>query len=192
MFPAGGGRCPGRELELQSALVWWSRSAPAAVGGYDLTFSPVKSVSTLWAIADLPIAALIGQAHHSALAEALRFIEDRALFTRKGRGGVRQVDVTGLVAAAFTHRDSRAGPQTCTPTSRWEQDAEPDGRWLSIDGRVLHAIFHFGFCREARSCPGARSAPADAAAFCSVVEVVSPAWSFWRWILWAGDLKGLE
>jgi hypothetical protein len=23
-------------------------------------------------------------------------------------------------------------------------------------------------------------------------EVVSPAWSFWRWILWAGDLKGLE
>jgi hypothetical protein len=27
--------------------------------------------------------------------------------------------------------------------------------------------FHFGFCREAR-CPGACSAPADAAAFCSV------------------------
>jgi hypothetical protein len=23
-------------------------------------------------------------------------------------------------------------------------------------------------------------------------EVVSPVWSFWRWILWAGDLKGLE
>jgi hypothetical protein len=103
------GGAPGSELELQSALVRWSRSAPAAVGGYDLTFSPVKSVSTLWAIADLPIAALIGQAHHSALAEALRFIEDRALFTREGRGGVRQVDVTGLVAAAFTHRDSRAG-----------------------------------------------------------------------------------
>jgi hypothetical protein len=40
--------------------------------------------------------------------------------------------------------------------------------------------------------PGCSSAPADAAAFCSVVGVVSPAWSFWRWILWAGDLKGLE
>jgi hypothetical protein len=23
------------------------------------------------------------------------------------------------------------------------------------------------------------------------LEVVSPAWSFWRWILWAGDLRGL-
>jgi hypothetical protein len=31
-----------------------------------------ESVSTLWAIADLPIAALIGQAYHSAFAEALR------------------------------------------------------------------------------------------------------------------------
>jgi hypothetical protein len=29
--------------------------------------------------------------------------------------------------------------------------------------------FHFGLRREARFCPGARSAPADAAAFCSVV-----------------------
>ena len=29
--------------------------------------------------------------------------------------------------------------------------------------------FHCGFCRVAGLCPGARSAPADAAAFCSVV-----------------------
>ena len=26
----------------------------------------------------------------------------------------------------------------------------------------------------------------------AVWEVVSPAWSSWRWILWAGDLEGLE
>jgi hypothetical protein len=86
---------PKGDLELASALTRWSRPAPAAVGGYDLTFSPVKSVSALWAIADLPVAAQIEQAHHAAVAEALRFIEDRALFTREGTGGVRQVNVTG-------------------------------------------------------------------------------------------------
>jgi hypothetical protein len=116
------------------------------------------------------------QAHHSALAEALRFIEDRALFTREGRGGVRQVNVTGLVAAAFTHRDSRAGdPDLHTHTSRWRTRCRP-GRSVAVDRRAGAARhFHFGFSREARLCPGARSAPADAAALCSVVEVVSPA-----------------
>ena len=32
----------------------------------------------------------------------------------------------------------------------------------------------------------------DVAAFCLVVEVVSSGWSFWGWILWAGDLEGLK
>jgi len=82
-------------LELASALARWSRPAPAAVGGYDLTFSPVKSVSTLWAIADLPVAAQIEQAHQAAVAAALRFVEARALLTREGTGGVSQVKVTG-------------------------------------------------------------------------------------------------
>ncbi|MDN4175935.1 relaxase domain-containing protein, partial [Nocardioides sp. SOB77] len=40
---------------------------------------------------------------------ALDFIESKALFTRQGTNGVRQVDVRGLIATAFTHRDSRAG-----------------------------------------------------------------------------------
>jgi conjugative relaxase-like TrwC/TraI family protein len=143
--------------------------------GYGLTFSPVKSVSTLCAIADLPIAALIGQAHHSALAEALRFIEDRAPFTREGRGGVRQVDVTGLVAAAFTHRDSRAGdPDLHTHVALANKVQTLDGRWLSIDGRVLHGISIAASvgkqrCVQVHKSRAVCSAPADAAAFCSVV-----------------------
>ena len=133
------GRDPKGDLELASALARWSRPAPAAVGGYDLTFSPVKSVSTLWAIADLPVAAQIERAHQAAVAEALRFIEDRALFTREGTGGVRQVNVTGLVAAAFTHRDSRAGdPDLHTHVAVANKVQTLAGRWLSIDGRILH------------------------------------------------------
>jgi hypothetical protein len=139
-FQQEQGRAPGNALELQSALVRWSRPAPAAVGGYDLTFSPVKSVSALWAVADLRFAVLIEQAHHAAVAEALRFIEDRALFTREGTGGVRQVNVTGLVAAAFTHRDSRAGdPDLHTHVAVANKVQTLDGRSLSIDGRLLHA-----------------------------------------------------
>jgi conjugative relaxase-like TrwC/TraI family protein len=69
----------------------------------------VKSVSTLWAVAEPAVAAAIERAHHAAVQDALRFIEKHALFTRTGPQGIRQVNVRGLVAAAFTHRDSRAG-----------------------------------------------------------------------------------
>ena len=80
----------------------------------------------------------VERAHHAAVADALRFIETHALFTRTGHNGVRQVDVTGLVAARFTHRDSRAGDpdlHTHVPVANKVQTL--DGRWLSIDGRLL-------------------------------------------------------
>jgi TrwC relaxase len=68
--------------------------------------------------------------------DALRFIERHALFTRQGRNGVRQVNVRGLVAAAFTHRDSRAGdPDLHTHVAVANKVQTLDGRWLSIDGR---------------------------------------------------------
>jgi TrwC relaxase len=70
--------------------------------------------------------------------DALTFIEDHALFTRTGRQGIRQVNVRGLVAAAFTHRDSRAGdPDLHTHVAVANKVQTLDGRWLSIDGRVL-------------------------------------------------------
>ena len=70
--------------------------------------------------------------------DALSFIERHALFTRQGRKGVRQVNVTGLVAAAFTHWDSRAGdPDLHTHVAVANKVQTLDRRWLSIDGRVL-------------------------------------------------------
>ena len=106
--------------------------------GYDLTFSPVKSVSTLWAVADPAVAAVIERAHQAAVKDALTFIEEHALFTRTGPQGIRQVNVRGLVAAAFTHRDSRAGdPDLHTHVAVANKVQTLDGRWLSIDGRVL-------------------------------------------------------
>jgi conjugative relaxase-like TrwC/TraI family protein len=137
-FQTEHSRPPADERELAAAIVKLSRPPAQPVAGYDLTFSPVKSVSTLWAVADPHIAALIERAHRAAVRDALIFIEKRALFTREGPQGVRQVNVHGLVAAAFTHRDSRSGdPDLHTHVAVANKVQTLDGRWLSIDGRVL-------------------------------------------------------
>lgn len=54
------------------------------MAGYDLTFTPVKSVSALWAIAPTPIAQGIEECHRQAVAETLEFLEDQAAFARMG------------------------------------------------------------------------------------------------------------
>src|SRR6478672_5510620 len=138
MFRAEHGRDPRDARELSGAIAKLSRPKTTTVGGYDLTFSPVKSVSTLWAIAPPEVAAQVELAHNEAVADALAFIEKHALYTREGTNGVCQVDVTGLVAAAFTHRDSRAGdPDLHTHVAVANKVQTLSGRWLSIDGRVL-------------------------------------------------------
>jgi conjugative relaxase-like TrwC/TraI family protein len=137
-FLAEHGREPIDARELAGQIAKASRPRTQTVAGYDLTFSPVKSVSSLWAVADPAVAAVIEQAHQAAVQDALAFIEKHALFTRTGPQGIRQVNVRGLVAAAFTHRDSRAGdPDLHTHVAVANKVQTLDGRWLSIDGRVL-------------------------------------------------------
>ena len=142
-FRAEHGRdpSPGNDgaRELAATIAKHSRPRTNAVAGYDLTFSPVKSVSVLWAISDQKTAALIERAHQAAIKDAVGFIESRALFTRRGTNGVRQVDVEGLIGTAFTHRDSRAGdPDLHTHVAVANKVRALDGSWLAIDGRPLH------------------------------------------------------
>jgi hypothetical protein len=137
-FLAEHGREPMDARELAGQIAKDSRPRTQTVAGYDLTFSPVKSVSTFWAVAEPAVAAAIERAHQAAVQDALAFIEKHALFTRTGPQGIRQVDVRGLVATAFTHRDSRAGdPDLHTHVAVANKVQTLDGRWLSIDGRVL-------------------------------------------------------
>jgi len=139
LFHEEHGREPADARELAATIAKHSRPRTNAVAGYDLTFSPVKSVSTLWAIADRSVAAAIEQAHASAVRDALTFLESTALFTREGTDGVRQVETRGLVATAFTHRDSRAGdPDLHTHVAVANKVQTRDkGRWLAIDGRLI-------------------------------------------------------
>jgi conjugative relaxase-like TrwC/TraI family protein len=137
-FVAEHGRGPRDASELAGQIAKCSRPRAQTIAGFDLTFSPVKSVSTLWAVAEPAVAATIERAHQAAVNDALAFIEQRALFTRTGPQGIRQVNVRGLVGAAFTHRDSRAGdPDLHTHVAVANKVQTLDGRWLSIDGRVL-------------------------------------------------------
>ena len=81
---ADHGREPKNARELSDALARYSRPRQTAVAGFDLTFSPVKSVSALWAVVPPEVARLIEVAHDSAVRDALKFIECQALFTREG------------------------------------------------------------------------------------------------------------
>jgi conjugative relaxase-like TrwC/TraI family protein len=109
------------------------------VTGWDLTFSAPKSVSTLWAVAGGDIGMDVREAHDAAVRAALVYLEEHAAFSRQGKGGVRQVDTDGLVAAAFVHRTSRAGdPQLHTHVLLSGRVRCGDGEWRALDSRALH------------------------------------------------------
>ena len=141
LFAERHGRASMDARELSGFIAQESRTPTAAVSGFDLTFSPVKSVSVLWALAPSKVAGEIEAAHRAAVEDTIAWLEREVAFTRSGIGGVRQVAVRGLVAAAFTHRDSRAGdPDLHTHvavSNKVQTLPEEGGRWLALDGRVL-------------------------------------------------------
>jgi hypothetical protein len=101
--------------EDQLRLLIGKRRHPVA--GYDLTFSIPKSASVLWGVANAGTQAIIADAHHAAVA-----------------------DVTGVVATAFDHYDSRVNdPHLHTHVVISNRvKATRDGQWRTIDGAPLH------------------------------------------------------
>jgi TrwC relaxase len=86
------------------------------VAGYDLVFSPPKSVSLLHALGDHDVRYAANQAHLAAWQAALSYLEQRACVTRRGKNGVLRERGPGFVAAAYQHRTSRAQDPHCTRT----------------------------------------------------------------------------
>ena len=137
-FIAEHGRAPIDDRERGSFMAKVTRQQTTAVAGFDLTFTPVKSVSTLWALADRDVAQQVEAAHHDAVEATLAWLEQEVLFTRRGRGGLQQVKAAGLIAGMFTHRDSRASdPHLHTHVAVSNKVQDETGRWLAVDGRVL-------------------------------------------------------
>lgn len=111
-----------------------------SVAGYDLTFSPPKSVSVLWGLSDERASEAIAAAHESAIDDAVEYLERHAIGTRAGAGGVAQLDVTGLVATRFRHHDSRDGdPQlhdhVVVANKVYDSASE---KWRTLDGAALY------------------------------------------------------
>jgi conjugative relaxase-like TrwC/TraI family protein len=115
-----------------------ARRSRHAVAGFDYTFNPAKSVSVLWAIADRDVRERIVAAHHAAIADVLALLERDVARTRVGTGGVAQLPVRGVVAAAFDHYDSREhDPQLHTHVVVANRVQAEDGRWRTLDSRGL-------------------------------------------------------
>jgi conjugative relaxase-like TrwC/TraI family protein len=116
-----------------------------AVAGYDFTFSIPKSASILWGVADAATQSRIVRAHHAAVSEVVAYMEREVAATRTGTtahdGAVAQVDVTGLIATAFDHFDSRAGDPHLHAHVVISNKVQTvlDGKWRSLDGRPMHA-----------------------------------------------------
>jgi conjugative relaxase-like TrwC/TraI family protein len=115
--------------------------ARQAVAGFDLVFTPSKSVSVLWGLSTSDIHDIVAAAHETAWRDALAYIEREGAFTRIGAGGIAQVDTQGLVATAFTHYDSRAGdPNLHTHVAVANRVLADDGIWRTLDGQQLYRI----------------------------------------------------
>jgi conjugative relaxase-like TrwC/TraI family protein len=120
-------------------------SAPRAPGGgspvagFDLTFSPPKSVSVAWALADEGTKAVIYECHRRAVEYVIGYGEANVFRSRSGANGIVEEDVSGVAAAAFTHWTSRADdPQLHDHVVVWNRaKSVSDCRWRTLDSRAI-------------------------------------------------------
>jgi conjugative relaxase-like TrwC/TraI family protein len=119
-----------RSLEVQTL---------APVAGFDLVFSPPKSVSLLHALGGEETRRAVQEAHLSAWQAALSYLEDEACVVRRGKNGVRREHAGGFVAAAYQHRTSRAqDPQLHTHVIVANMAQSPvDEKWRALDAEPI-------------------------------------------------------
>ncbi|MBY6412878.1 relaxase domain-containing protein [Rhodococcus sp. BP-252] len=135
------GRSPATEAELVRYLASQKRRERQPVAGYDCVFTPQKSVSVLWGLGDHDVRRAIEQAHHDAVSDAMGWVQDNASYTRVGKAGVGQIEAKGLSWARFDHRDNRNGdPNLHTHVTVSTKVQGVDGKWRSLDGRILHKL----------------------------------------------------
>ncbi|WP_270260740.1 MobF family relaxase [Kocuria marina] len=142
LFRETHGRDVRNKEELGRFITAQTTPKQQTVAGYDLVFSPAKSVSLLWALGGDEARKAVEAAHNEAIAETLTFLEQEGTYTRRGRNGVRQIDVEGgLVATQFRHYDSRTGdPQLHDHVVIANKVKGVDGKWSSLDGRTLYRM----------------------------------------------------
>lgn len=117
-----------------------SKAHQKAVAGYDLVFTPPKSISIAWGLGDEQLRRGIESAHERAIQDVIRHLEKNVVMTRRGRNGVRQIETSsGVIGTKFRHWDSRVGdPNLHDHVVIANRVQGVDGQWSSIDGRMLY------------------------------------------------------
>ena len=128
-----GGRHPTGGATLRQA------HGTRPVCGFDLVFAAPKAVSLLHLLAPRELGAATASAHGAAVADAVTYLEGAAVGVRRSRGGiVHHLGTTGVVAAEFVHRTSRAlDPHLHSHVVTANVAQGLDGRWSSLDSRRL-------------------------------------------------------
>jgi conjugative relaxase-like TrwC/TraI family protein len=134
-YYSGRGEAPG---EWAGERLRAANSEPT-IAAFDLTFSAPKSVSVLFAVAPAEVSAALVECHEEAVRGALGYLEDEALFVRRGKGGARFEHAGGLIAAAYRHRMSRAlDPQLHTHVVAANLARGEDGRYTALHHPSLY------------------------------------------------------
>ncbi|MHB1486172.1 MAG: MobF family relaxase [Acidimicrobiales bacterium] len=124
------------------------RPGTVRISAYDATFAAPKSVSVLWAVAPEPVRSVIQAGHDASVAAALGHLEAETARARRGTGPYRrQIPTSGFIAAAFSHRTSRAlDPHVHTHVIIANLLEGIDGRYSALDARGLYAHAGTGGC----------------------------------------------
>lgn len=128
------------DKQLVSFIARESKPQSNSVAGFDMVFTPPKSVSLAWGLGDDFLREGVQKAHEAAIGDVVNFLEDQVVMTRRGRNGVRQIDIDGgLIATKFRHWDSRSGdPNLHDHLVISNRVKGSDGQWSAIDGRTLY------------------------------------------------------
>ncbi|MEE6296637.1 MobF family relaxase [Georgenia wangjunii] len=139
LFANGADPVTGRALGQSPHVYAADTDRRRPVAGFDSTFTAPKSVSVLWAVADADTRDVIYECHRQAIADVVALIERDVARTRIGTNGVAQVEVDGVIAAAFDHWDSRENdPNLHTHVVIANRVQAADGRWRTLDSRAIH------------------------------------------------------
>ena len=126
--------------QLRQFIAENSKRHQTAIAGFDLVFTPSKSVSIAWGLGDKELRKSIEAAHEHAIQDVVRHLENNVIMTRRGHNGIRQIDTkNGIIGTKFRHYDSRAGdPNLHDHVVIANRVEGEDDKWSSIDGRVLY------------------------------------------------------
>lgn len=142
LFKELHGRRPDTHEELGKFITGQLRPQQTAVAGFDMTMTPAKSISVLWAVGGEDARKMVETAQYEAVQATVKWLEENAILTRTGTNGIAQEDIKGgIVAQVFRHYDSREGdPNLHDHLVISNKVQTSSGSWKTIDSRLLHKL----------------------------------------------------